>query len=74
MTEHGEVYTFSVVNSTTEAFKERAPYIVAVVIRSDGTRVVTLLEGYSPDKTIQIGAPVHLKHHDRLGNPVYVLD
>ena len=53
----GTIYTYSVVHSAAEAFKERTPYVVALV-DENGHRVVSLLEGYDPTRQVEIGQEV----------------
>lgn len=71
MSETGEIFAWTVINSSTEAFKSRVPYLAAIVSRPDGTRVAALVEGWSQDDRVGIGTTVTLAGRDELGNPVY---
>lgn len=73
MTETAEIYTFTVINSSTEAFRDRTPYLAAIVSRPDGTRVSTRVEGWTPATPIAIGMSVTEDGADALGNPIYRL-
>lgn len=73
MSETAEIYTWTVINSSTEAFKGRVPYLAAIVSKPDGTRVAALVDGWSVGMPVDIGAPVVLAGEDALGNPVYRL-
>lgn len=42
MNEKGKIYTYSIIYSATEAFKDRVPYVVAVVENSIGRRLVRI--------------------------------
>ena len=68
----GTIYTFTVVHSAAEAFKERTPYVVALV-DENGHRVVSLLEGYDPTRQVEIGQEVAYVSDDAAGNRIYKL-
>jgi uncharacterized OB-fold protein len=73
MSETAAIYTYSVIHSSTESFKDKVPYMAAIVTRPDGSRIATLVEGYSPDKDVAIGSKVVLSGTDTHGNPIYRL-
>ena len=71
MTETGVIYTYTIVRSAAEAFKHRTPYLVAVVTRPDGSRVASLVQGWTENAPVQIGSAVELAGSDALGNPIH---
>jgi uncharacterized OB-fold protein len=73
MTETAEIYTYTVINSSTEAFKDKTPYLAAIVTRPDGTRVAAMVEGWTETSPVAIGTAVRLSGTDPLGNPTYRL-
>lgn len=73
MSETAEIYTWTVINSSTEAFKAKIPYLAAIVAKPDGTRVAALVDGWSQGVPIDIGTPVTHVGEDALGNPIYRL-
>jgi uncharacterized OB-fold protein len=68
----GTIYTYSIIHSASEEFKDRTPYVVALVEEEGHARVASLLEGYDGQK-IHIGMPVEYVREDTEGNPVYKL-
>jgi uncharacterized OB-fold protein len=73
MNETSSIYSYTVINSTTEAFKDQTPYLVAIVTRADGSRVAARVEGYTPDKQIHIGETVERAGTDASGNEFFRL-
>lgn len=72
MSKKATIYTYTVIHIATEAFKDRTPYLVAVV--DDGERrFFTRVEGYEADREVGIGTMVEFSHLDELGKPVYKL-
>ena len=54
----GTVYTFTVVRQNLNPrFRDRIPYVVAVVELDEGVRVLTNLVGVDPD-AVRVGMPV----------------
>ncbi|MFM8971115.1 MAG: Zn-ribbon domain-containing OB-fold protein, partial [Actinomycetota bacterium] len=54
----GTVYTYSVVHSNDlPPFNERVPYVAAIVELDEGPRVMTDIEGVTPD-AVEIGMRV----------------
>ena len=70
MNEKGKIYTYSIIYSATEAFKDRVPYVVAVVENSIGRRLVRI-EGYTEKTQVKIGMEVNLLKVNEAGNPIY---
>jgi len=72
MSRKGRIYTYTIVYSAAEAFKDRTPYVVALV-EEDGRRAMSLLEGYRDGKDVKIGMEVEFVREDTAGNPIYKL-
>jgi uncharacterized OB-fold protein len=67
----GTIYTYTVIHSAAEEFKDRTPYAVALVDEEGQARVASYLEGYDVSKNIRIGMEVEYVHDDAAGNPVF---
>lgn len=64
------LYTYSIIYMAAEAFKNRTPFVVAVV--EDGEeRILTRIEGYNNETEITIGMEVELLRYDENGRPIY---
>jgi uncharacterized OB-fold protein len=64
------IYTYTVIYSAAEAFKDMTPYVVALV--DDGEKLVmSRIEGYDESKHIKIGDSVQLIRLDDNGKPIY---
>lgn len=72
MARKGNIYTYSIVRSATEAFKSKVPYVVALV-NDGGKRQACLVDGYIDGAPVSIGMDVEYSHDDERGNPVYRL-
>jgi uncharacterized OB-fold protein len=72
MSRKGRIYTYTIVYSAAEAFKDRTPYVVALV-EEGGRRAMSLLEGYRDGKDVKIGMEVEFVREDAAGNPIYKL-
>ncbi|MHC1760033.1 MAG: OB-fold domain-containing protein [Negativicutes bacterium] len=68
----GQIYSFSIVFSSTEALKDKTPYLAAIVEKPDGKKVSAMVEGYSPDVNVVIGSKVEI-HNDPSGGFIYRL-
>ncbi|HTZ38692.1 MAG TPA: OB-fold domain-containing protein [Syntrophales bacterium] len=66
----GTIYTYTVIHSAAEDFKNKVPYVVAVV-EEDGRRFAARVEGYEPSKPISIGMEVEHSGEDPKGRPIY---
>ena len=71
MKRFGTVYTYSVIHSAAEEFKDRTPYVVALVEEDGQARVTSFLEGYDGQQEIYIGMAVEYVRDDPAGNPVF---
>ena len=70
MSRRGTIFTYSVVHSGTDAFKEKTPYVVAL-IKEDRQMRIAHLEGYTDKASIAVGTEVEFVTDDEKGNPVY---
>jgi hypothetical protein len=60
----GEVWTFTVVErNNSPGFKERVPYVVALIELPQGIKVLSNVINCDPD-TVEIGMPVKLTFED----------
>lgn len=72
MSRKGTIYTYTIVYSAAETFKDKTPYVVALV-EEEGRRAATLLEGYDGRQKVSIGMEVEFVREDAAGNPIYRL-
>lgn len=72
MNRKGTIYTYTIIYSAAEAFKDKTPYVVALV-EEEGKRVPTLLEGYDGSQIVSIGMEVEFVREDAAGNSIYKL-
>ena len=68
-----KIYTYSVLFSSSEEFKDKVPYVSAVLEMPDGSRLASLLAGYKPDMEICIGQEVKAVGQDQDGKTLYSL-
>jgi uncharacterized OB-fold protein len=71
MDDQAVIYTYTIIYSSTEAFKDKTPYVAAIVEKAGGEKVATIVEGYRENIPIAIGMPVVFARTDATGNPVY---
>jgi uncharacterized OB-fold protein len=69
----GTIYAFTVIHSTSEAFKTKTPYVIAVIDQGE-SKVLALIEGYQEERKIEIGMEVPFWKNDDAGNPIYQFD
>ena len=71
----GTIYTFSVIRQSRHpAFKDKAPYAVAMVDLDEGVRLLTNIVGVDdPSKEVHIGQRVVVawEDHDELSVPLF---
>lgn len=70
MSRRGTIFTYSVVHSGTDAFKDKTPYVVALVTENQGISLARV-EGYAEGKLINVGMEVEFFAEDENGDPVY---
>jgi uncharacterized OB-fold protein len=68
-----KIYTYSVLSSSSQEFKDKVPYITAILERSNGERFASLVDGYKDGATIAIGQDVVCTGHDAAGKETYAL-
>jgi len=68
----GKIYTYTIVYSTSEDFKDKTPYALAMV-EENGCRSVGILDGYDGKKPVKIGMEVDFSREDKEGCPIYKL-
>jgi len=60
---NGEVYAFTVIHRAGPGMDDRAPYVVALVTLTEGTRMMSNVIGCPPDD-VKVGMPVKLTWED----------
>lgn len=70
MSRRGTLFTYSIVHSGTDAFKDKTPYVVALVEEHQRIRLAPV-EGYTERTEIRIGMEVEFLTEDEKGNPSY---
>ena len=53
------IYTFSVVRSSSEQFKDKTPYVTAILEDESGVRFPAFVEGYIDGMDVYIGQPIN---------------
>lgn len=66
------IYSYTVIFSAAEAFKDKTPYAVALVDEG-GRRIMVGLETNTAPEKITVGAAVEFAGNDENGNPQYRL-
>ncbi len=67
----GTLYTYSVIHSAAEAFKDKTPYVIALVEAEGVPRHMARIEGYREGLAISIGMTVDFAGDDGHGNRTY---
>jgi len=68
--EKGTIYSYSIVFSAAEAFKNKVPYVVAVIEDTQGRRLARI-EGYTEKTQVAIGMEVNFLEVDEGGRSIY---
>ncbi|SMC60363.1 OB-fold domain-containing protein [Papillibacter cinnamivorans] len=71
--EQATIYTYSVVYSASEQFRDKTPYVTAILESGNGERFPAFLEGYEEGRVIRVGQPVWLCGTNEKGEAVYSL-
>ena len=66
----GTLVTYTVVHSGTEAFKDRTPYVVALVEEDRQLRLARV-EGYVEGSELGVGVEVEFMAEESGGQPIY---
>lgn len=67
------IYTYSVLYSSTEDFKDKTPYLTAILQDAEGNRFASLVEGFSDGMEIAIGQEVYCTGRNADEKDVYSL-
>lgn len=70
MSRLGTIFTYSIVHSGTDNFKDKTPYVVALVEENQHMRLAHI-EGYTQDLQVKIGMEVEYLTADERNNPIY---
>lgn len=70
MSRRGTIFTYSIVHSATDDFKDQTPYVVALVEEKQQIRLARI-EGYSEEMRLEIGMEVEYLAADGMNNPIY---
>ena len=70
MSRRGTICTYSIVHSGADQFKDKTPYVVALVKENQQIRMARV-EGYTEQSHITVGMEVEYLAEDERGNPVY---
>ncbi len=70
MSRIGTIYTYSIVHSGTDNFKDKTPYVVALVEENQQIRLAQV-EGYTQDLQVEIGMKVEYLAADERNNRIY---
>ena len=67
------IYTYSILYSSTEEFKDKTPYLTTILEKQNGERFASLVEGWKEGMEVRIGQQVRCTGQDASGNPTYAL-
>ncbi|MTI17741.1 OB-fold domain-containing protein [Rhodobacteraceae bacterium RKSG542] len=67
------LYTYSVVYSSTEDFKDKTPYLTAILEDENGDRFASLVEGYEDGCDVCVGQEIKRIGEDANGKVIYSL-
>jgi uncharacterized OB-fold protein len=70
MSRRGTLLTYSIVHSGTEAFKDKTPYVVALVEERQRIRLARV-EGYTEGTEVKVGMEVEFLAEDEKGGTIY---
>lgn len=73
MIERATIYSYSIVHSSTEEFKDKTPYVTAV-LEAGGLRFAAFVAGYTPGVEVKIGQEVVLIGQEEDQKPIYQLE
>ena len=68
-----KIYTYSILSSSSQEFKDRVPYIAAILERGNGERFASLVDGYTAGTAIAIGQEVRCTGRDATGKDTYAI-
>ncbi len=70
MSRRGTIFTYSIIHSGTDDFKDKTPYVVALVEENQRIRLARV-EGYTEKTDIDVGMAVEFISEDEKGNSIY---
>ena len=70
MSRRGTIFTYSIVHSGTDNFKDKTPYVMALVEENHRIRLARV-EGYTEEIQVRIGMEVECLTVDEKSNPIY---
>ncbi len=70
MSRRGTIYTYSIIHSGTDSFKDKTPYVVALVEEDRRIRLARV-EGYTEETQVNIGMEVEYLAADERDNPIF---
>lgn len=70
MTKAANIYTYTVIFSAAEDFKDKTPYAVAI-LDNGSQKFAAFIDGYKEGMQIKVGMEVGYSHEDEKGNVVY---
>lgn len=70
---NARIYSYTIVYSSTEALKDKTPYLAAIVEKPDGEKVSAMVEGYTPEAKVAIGSEVAFSRQGDGGASIYKL-
>jgi uncharacterized OB-fold protein len=68
-----KIYAYSVLFSSSQDFKDKVPYVAAILERDDGERFASLVDGYKEGTKIAIGQEVVCTGRDAAGKETYAI-
>lgn len=71
--EAAKIYTYSILFSSSQEFKDKVPYVAAILERKNGERFASLLDGYTDGTTVAIGQDVRCTGRDAADRETYAL-
>lgn len=66
------IYTYSIIYSASEDFKDKTPFAVAIIENGE-ERLLTRIDNYTADMKIDIGMEVEFSRMDENEKPLYNL-
>lgn len=72
MIKKAKIYTYTVIYTAAEDFKDKTPYAVGI-LDSGNDKFAAFIDGYREGVDIGVGKEVEYSHDDDKGNAVYRL-
>ncbi|CAK7060313.1 MAG: hypothetical protein DELT_01404 [Desulfovibrio sp.] len=67
------IYTYSIVYSSTEDFKDKTPYLTAILENEKGERFASLVDGFTEGMDVAVGQEVKYTGDNACGKATYSL-